>query len=263
MSSENNDYALSVAQRNEILQEQAQAPLISGPQILSANPTTCILANDVNSVPSMAAKLLRILPRYRAIHYLRRDGSCFYRAAMFGLLSAAVASDNVLEALLEICKHTRESIVARFSDYAADFCDVVEDCLENIKSNVIRSSVDLHRYVTSPDNAEYVVFFARYAVACYLMKHEDDLFPFVAAEHEKYSCMDEFCKGEVEVVGQDCDHLHIVAFARTFQTACALEYLDASAGDAIAHIVGPEDVTPITTVSLLYRPGHYDLLIPA
>jgi ubiquitin thioesterase protein OTUB1 len=264
MAAENNDYALGIAQRNEILEEQSQRPLISEPSLLSSDPAVCLLAADVSYSPAMEAKYHQsILPRYCAIRYMRRDGSCFYRAAMFGLLDAAVVRDDVLEALCQICESTRTSIVARFSDYASDFCDVVADCLNHIKSNVIRSSSDLHRYATSPDNAEYIVFFARYAVSCYLMQHADDLFPFVVAGYDSYSTMDEFCKGEVEVVGQDCDHLHIVAFARTFHTTIAVEYLDASAGESVAHEVAPDNGAPLATIPLLYRPGHYDLLIPA
>lgn len=260
MNDNYDDYALGIAQHNTIVAEQTHMPLISEQLPLQRDPSSCLLAHEIFPSAAMTAKLRSILPKYSAIRYVRRDGSCFYRAALFRLLESALLHDAVLEDLCRTCEALRLDIVARFSDYAADFCDVMAECLDAMKLRRIQTANDLLQHFSSPDHSEYLIFFARYAVACYLVKHEEDLFPFVAAAHP-YASMDEFCKHEVEVVGQDSDHIHLVAFANAFHVELTVEYLDASPGDVVVHNVSPTSATPTVRIPLLYRPGHYDLLV--
>jgi ubiquitin thioesterase protein OTUB1 len=55
-----------------------------------------------------------------------------------------------------------------------------------------------------------------------------------------------------------------LALAEAFGVQVKIEYLDGHAlvnGKVAQHVVGPEDAA--LHLTLLYRPGHYDILYPA
>lgn len=78
-------------------------------------------------------------------------------------------------------------------------------------------------------------------------------------------------------MGEESDHVHITALSDALGVAIRVVYLDRSscdngsvsvnhhdfiplAGDTSSSTVGTEAVNPFIT--LLYRPGHYDILYP-
>lgn len=242
--------------------EQAAAPPISGRRHLSADPSSCQLANELFGSDGMLQKIRNgILPRYGAIRYLRRDGSCFYRASLFRLLEQCVEDSSLLEHVTRAVAVLRPQMLSMFQ-YADDFCDVVEETLGAIQNGRIRNGTDLMDDVCDAGRTEYLVFFFRYAVSCFLRAHCAEYEDFVLAMG--FSGMDAYCAAEVEVVGSEADHMHMTAFAGAFAVRFVVEYLDNSPGDVTnAHVVEPPTpLTPQSTVHLLYRPGHYDLLYP-
>lgn len=58
-------------------------------------------------------------------------------------------------------------------------------------------------------------------------------------------------------MGKECEHVQIMALTECLQFGVCIEYLDGHA-DTLQKITIPETSEPIMT--LLYRPGHYDLL---
>jgi ubiquitin thioesterase protein OTUB1 len=59
-------------------------------------------------------------------------------------------------------------------------------------------------------------------------------------------------------MGKECDHLQIIALTSALGVPVRVEYMDRGEGDQCNHHHFPEDSTPVVT--LLYRPGHYDIL---
>ncbi|GMF22046.1 unnamed protein product [Phytophthora lilii] len=66
-------------------------------------------------------------------------------------------------------------------------------------------------------------------------------------------------------MGKECDQPQIAALTDALQVGVKIEYLDGSAGpgqDLQSYVCSP--ATPAThepvTITLLYRPGHYDIL---
>ena len=62
---------------------------------------------------------------------------------------------------------------------------------------------------------------------------------------------------EVEPMGRESDHIHIIALSSALKTGVLVEYMD-RAGDACNQLVFPDGSQP--SIHLLYRPGHYDIL---
>ena len=61
-------------------------------------------------------------------------------------------------------------------------------------------------------------------------------------------------------MGKECDHLQISALATALNIRVRIVYLDASARSVPDVVVIPEGRPDEAFVTLLYRPGHYDVL---
>ncbi|KAF8890661.1 peptidase C65 Otubain-domain-containing protein [Infundibulicybe gibba] len=73
----------------------------------------------------------------------------------------------------------------------------------------------------------------------------------------------EFCERFVDAVGKEADHVQLTALSRALRINMAVAYLDGRATNGVVDFV---EFTNSTTsgaqpLTLLYRPGHYDLLV--
>lgn len=62
---------------------------------------------------------------------------------------------------------------------------------------------------------------------------------------------------EVEPMYRESDHMHVIALGSALNMGIRVVYLDRGESSPPAHEF-PENCTP--QVTLLYRPGHYDVL---
>jgi len=59
-------------------------------------------------------------------------------------------------------------------------------------------------------------------------------------------------------MGKESDHIHIIALTSSLGIPVRVIYMDRGSSSACNHHDFPEDSSPLIT--LLYRPGHYDIL---
>lgn len=59
-------------------------------------------------------------------------------------------------------------------------------------------------------------------------------------------------------MGKESDHIHITALTQALGVPVQVLYMDHSEGSKCNLHVFPEDSKP--SITLLYRPGHYDVL---
>jgi len=71
----------------------------------------------------------------------------------------------------------------------------------------------------------------------------------------------EFCENFVEAVGKEADHVQISALSRVLQIRVSIAYLDGRNTDGKVDFVLFENETGVDPLQLLYRPGHYDILV--
>lgn len=78
----------------------------------------------------------------------------------------------------------------------------------------------------------------------------------------------QFCKSSVEPMGEESDHVHITALSDALGVPIRVVYLDRSSCDNGGVSVNHHDFIPAVNgsakpkLTLLYRPGHYDILYP-
>ena len=114
----------------------------------------------------------------------------------------------------------------------------------------------------------------RVMVAAQMKSNPDRYLPYVMAEN--FDDIPSFCSKEVEPMGRECGMVQVSALAECMGIRVVIEYMDGrtTPGDGgarkfVNHVFGEGDVgndgeasntIDKTTITLLYRPGHYDIL---
>jgi ubiquitin thioesterase protein OTUB1 len=70
-----------------------------------------------------------------------------------------------------------------------------------------------------------------------------------------------FCQKQVECIGIESDQIHIIALCKALKAKITLFYIDSGSEDKITFEPDEADkhCKDLVELSLLYRPGHYDL----
>ncbi|RNF12402.1 otubain [Trypanosoma conorhini] len=248
-----------------IRSEIEASPLLT--EHVEALSETCTLVREFANNSAMFPKVLSLFApdnadRYSGIRYARRDGNCFFRCAVFALLEALLRDRALAARYLELARELTKKLKSDYGDFVEDFCDAAIAAIYEIESGSCTTAAELYALATSRD-AEYMLYFYRYAVSNYIRAHGDDFLPFVMGLN--YESVEEFCRAEIDAVSSESDHMQVVAFARCFDVRIVVEYLDGSAGTcATRHTFasGSSDANDDACIvlTLLYRPGHYDLL---
>lgn len=149
-------------------------------------------------------------------------------------------------------KETKQFISAGFDPFIfEDFQQVVLDILEKIGIKSLTVS-DLENIFLDPNQCEYIVVYMRLIVSGYIQAKKDDFLPFLF----EYNSVEDFCRKEVEPMGKEADNLHISAItSRLPQICCCIELIDHKNRNTL---IFPENGKP--NVTLLFLPGHYDIL---
>lgn len=122
----------------------------------------------------------------------------------------------------------------------------------------------LHAELTQENaTSDYCTWYLRVLTATFLKADPERFMPYL--EDDCYDIAT-FCQKQIEPMGKECSMVQVLALAEAFQVRVDIEYLDgheftpkADGGSGLSkHSFGPETAT--TTLTLLYRPGHYDIL---
>lgn len=216
------------------------------------------------------AKISQLADTYVSLRRTRGDGNCFFRAFLF----------SFLHDLLDTSPERQQAAATLLSSWHAKLVDggfqelVFEDALEALQDLVQAVSapdpISVHELLSRLGEhvSSYCIMLLRMIASCECQRRAEHFAPFVASmSDEGDATVEQFCRRRVEPMGVESDHLHIVVLTDALQTPMRIVYLDntVDAGGAAVlnhHDFKPEacaaDTTPCFT--MLYRPGHYDLL---
>lgn len=230
-----------------------------------------------NELPGFVPGIQWFSTKYTFLRKVRGDGNCFYRAFLFGYLEMLLilyqsgsAGAEAAEAERSrfrgvITQSTQTLIALGYSEISFEsFYDVFLELLDELFSMTIDS---LFESFQEGGNADYYTWFMRLLTACSMRKDADRFAPFIDCD------IDEFCKREVEPMGKECEHPQITALSDFLGVRIHIEYLDGRNFDETKGLnsvsfpdessVDMEHFGAIGPTTLLYRPGHYDLLYKA
>ncbi|GJN04090.1 hypothetical protein PR202_ga21607 [Eleusine coracana subsp. coracana] len=152
---------------------------------------------------------------------------------------------------IEQCKKTLQSlgyIEFTFEDFFSIFIELLENVLQGHETSIGPEEL-LER--TRDDNvSDYAVMFFRFVTSGEIQRRAEFFEPFISGLTN--STVAQFCKVSVEPMGEESDHVHIIALSDALGS-------NSSEGDAAMSSTTAAEKPYIT---LLYRPGHYDILYP-
>lgn len=144
-----------------------------------------------------------------------------------------------------------------------DFYDLTLDLLRALPTHTRPS---LLRNFNDPETSNAIVCYLRFLTAAHVRTHPDDFAPFI---EEANGDVARYCERSIEAFGQESEEIAVIALVRALHVPVHVVYLDGRGEDpasnqANTHSFFPEEGKDSSTIhppiSLLYRPGHYDLL---
>ncbi|KAH9698374.1 OVARIAN TUMOR DOMAIN-containing deubiquitinating enzyme 1 [Citrus sinensis] len=232
-------------QQSDIKAEEAQkVPFVADKEPLSA------LASEYQSGSPILLEKIKVLgEQYAAIRRTRGDGNCFFRSFMFSYLSPICFERFAATLLIDLSLASKLFFIGVASILFLEQLD-----------NVLQGNEFSIRFVTSGEIRKRSEFFE----------------PFILGLTN--ATVEQFCKSSVEPMGEESDHVHITALSDALGVPIRVVYLDRSSCDSGGASVNHHDFIPtpgdcpnatsgstettIPFITLLYRPGHYDILYP-
>mmetsp|Transcript_17070 Transcript_17070/g.22154 ORF Transcript_17070/g.22154 Transcript_17070/m.22154 type:complete len:299 (-) Transcript_17070:540-1436(-) len=220
---------------------------------------------------------LKEVAGYTNYRRIRGDGNCYFRAFLYSICEAcitgAVSSDRIkslnakiVQSLDEVCKFGYDRFALEmFHEELVDLFEVIVAPVE--KSDVPRKLDEFHERMNEENStSEYCTWFLRVVTASKLKSDPDRFLMFLDAD-DNASMMDipTFCARQVEPMGKECGQCQVLALAEAMDIKVNVEYLDGRKVEKklMRYEFGPDERDALVEVTLLYRPGHYDILYKA
>lgn len=275
------NYDWSCYRDDEVMQQQSAIREEAGkvPFIGDKGPISDLADEYQSGSPILQEKIKLLGEQYSALRRTRGDGNCFFRSFMFSYLEHILETQDKDEVSritsnTEQCKKTLQNLGYAdftFEDFFAIFIDQLESVLHGNETSI--SHEELLQRSRDPNVSDYVVMFFRFVTSGEIRKRADFFEPFIVGLTN--TNVDQFCKASVEPMGEESDHVHITALSDALGVPVRVVYLDRSSCDTGAFNINHHDFIPNQSdttgsssksdateplVTLLYRPGHYDIL---
>ncbi|KAL8619710.1 hypothetical protein ACOMHN_025796 [Nucella lapillus] len=240
----------SMSLQKEIEKEIAEHQQLIGP----CQPVEDLIEEYANEDQVYRQKLIDLRKRYSHIRKVRGDGNCFFRGFGFAYLETLMKDKEEHERFLKKVEKTQEELLALgFQKFTLeDFYDTFVEIADHPSKDNANVEDLLHLF-NDQGLSDYFVVYLRLIVSGHLQMEADFYSNFI----EGGRTPKEFCSQEVEPMGKESDHIHIMSLASALNTGILVEYMDRG-GQSCNQVIVPEGAEPC--VCLLYRPGHYDIL---
>ncbi|GAB2280772.1 ubiquitin-specific protease otu1 [Dionaea muscipula] len=264
---------------NEIMRQQSAIQAEEAdkiPFVADKEPLDALAAEYQSGSPILLEKIKVLGEQYSAIRRTRGDGNCFFRSFMFSYLEHIMETQDKDEVdrvtvNVEECRKMLQKLGYAdftFEDFFALFLEQLESVIQGRDTSISHDELILRS--RDPSVSDYVVMFFRFVTSGEIRKRAEFFEPFILGLTN--STVDQFCKSSVEPMGEESDHVHITALSDALGVPIRVMYLDRSScdtGGGISvnhHDFIPEKVSKAgaqiiqPSITLLYRPGHYDIL---
>ena len=136
------------------------------------------------------------------------------------------------------------------------------EMLSDILGSVPSLTVDaLERQLRTEDVSNYLIFLLRIITSGEVKQNADFFAPFILGLVDM--SVDEFCAKCIDPMGEESDHVVLVALTNALRVPMRVVYVDGREGrgdldvkDFVPDGCSSKDIH----VHLLFRPGHYDIL---
>ncbi|KAK7440041.1 hypothetical protein VKT23_017292 [Stygiomarasmius scandens] len=279
---ENTDIStLSAAQVYELNQNLLNETAdVNRPLIDQVLPISELRAEYERGSPAFVKQIDWLKERgFQKIRRARGDGDCFYRALSFAYVERLLKSPDPPSAVadaLRILSGTPEMLenVGFQKLVFEDFYDIFEGLLKSIsvphtpdlpesEGGGMDEAILLSAF-QNPETSNSIVMYMRLLTSAQIRLDPDTYSPFLFHPEIGESMeVREFCENFVEATGKEADHVQMTALSRALHVDIDVAYLDGRSNDGQVEFVQfrQEQQTGEKPISLLYRPGHYDILV--
>lgn len=271
-----------LTQQNALRDDEAKnRPLVGDKEPLSA-----LAAEYESGSATFQEKIEHLSSDYSAIRRSRGDGNCFFRCFLFALLEHLLHHGTPTA-----FSHFRQRIAASeqalrdlgYSEFTwEDFSGTFKELVDAAESK--QTEAFLLQQCQEEGGSNYAVMFLRFATSAEIQRRSEFFHPFLPDPFAGLGSASEgsvqFSRACVEPMGEESDHVQIVALTDALETPIRIVHLDRSAGQTNFHDLLPDSSseaslgtsasgleTPAAKSSasrppivMLYRPGHYDIL---
>ncbi|KAK7246617.1 hypothetical protein RIF29_41487 [Crotalaria pallida] len=244
-------------------------------------PLSSLAAEYQSGSPILLEKIKVLEVQYAAIRRTRGDGNCFFRGFMFSYLEHILESQDhaEIDRIKKSVEKSRSALQSlgypdlTFEDFFALFLEELDCVIQGKETSISHEELVLRSRDQSV--SDYVVMFFRFVTSAAIQKRSEFFEPFILGLSN--TTVEQFCKSSVEPMGEESDHVHITALSDALGVPIRVVYLDRSSCDTGGVSVNHHDFMPVDGdlpnatdssekknpfITLLYRPGHYDILYP-
>ncbi|KAH9329213.1 hypothetical protein KI387_001321, partial [Taxus chinensis] len=206
------------------------------PFVGDKEPLSTLAAEYETGLQILREKIELLGETYGEIRRTRGDGNCFFRSFMFSYLEHILETQDKAEVEhvlknIEQCRKTLLDLGYQeftFEDFFQLFIDQLESVLPGSESS---TSIDT-LLEKSRDQlvSNYIVMFLRFVTAGEIRRRAEFFEPFIVGVSSS-SSVEQFCKTSVEPMGEESDHVHIIALSDALGVPIRVMYLDRSSCD--------------------------------
>ncbi|KAI1814553.1 peptidase C65 Otubain-domain-containing protein [Poronia punctata] len=247
-------------------------PQVTGPLVGEKVSSQVLSEEYAGADPTFVAKTMslpRTYPHYRPV---QGDGNCGWRAIAFAYFEILVQSgdinilQNELQRIVGLNKYIEQvggQDPTIFEDMVSETLDLFNDLIAGMSAGHDPMPILMVKF-NDPNMAPYFVYHLR-LLACARMKES-------SAEYGAWlgSSVGDYIQSTIMPVDKEIDHICLNLLSdillRPANIGLEVAYLDRSDGTEVnVHrmsdaVDGQDSPSFASVVSLLYRPGHYDIL---
>lgn len=210
---------------------------------------------------------------YDSVRRTRGDGDCFYRSLAFAYVERILQSpdpDFAVASSLSALAATRDSLDKAgidkivYEDIYDEFAGLIGTIVQPNSAGKKLNSAGLLLAFQSPEMSNAVVVYMRFLTSAEIRVHREKYEAFlIHPETHEPMGVEAFCANIVEPLGKEADHVEMQALCAALQLNVDVAYLNGGSEEGVVDFIpfryaSESESLPLV---LLYRPGHYDLLI--
>ena len=249
------NYEMSIEYENTIRQQiELTSPLIS--EELPIN----ILLNDYKSNLEYSNSIKEITNKYKHIRKVRRDGNCFYRSFIYRIFEYICMKNNknLYEHIVKKITESKDLIIRNgydwtfIEDFYNHFYLEFYHCFNSLETKGVTVRDYLDNLFKDKEKGNYLIYFIRFCIAAFLKENSYLYEVYVDGPFGNW------VSAEVEAIDHEADQIQIMACVNYFDIGVRIEYLNPNKNEVMKF---PEDKPDDQIfVTVLFTPGHYDLL---
>ncbi|KAF1811059.1 cysteine proteinase [Eremomyces bilateralis CBS 781.70] len=247
-------------------------PEVTGPLVSELLPSSAITTEYANADPVYQRKTAALPHKYSHYRTCRGDGHCGWRAVAFSYYEALYNTGNKSkfyseEARLRSLGNLLNQVgfpEHLYEDFAIEAFQLLQETAVAMENN--DGGAKLLAAFNDESLSMSIITYLKLLTSAYIQTHPDEYSPYM--NHGQ--SVQNYCQSSIEPVMSEIEHVGMSALVEVLvkPAGMAMEilYLDRSQGEEVnTYRWDPVDGTGITvsdpsTLRLLYRPGHYDIL---